>query len=288
MNSAVQKLLAAETAKPVDPAITAMAEAVRQKHQGVLAILAYGSTLRDVSADESLIDLYVLTEDRHGVTNNAISRLGCVLVPPNVYYGECRHIGKTYRAKYACLPRAQFQERVKTNVSNPYFWARFAQPCRIIWAQDEMSRASILKSLEVAVTTAFANAKALSSGQPTQEQWVALFQNTYRTELRPEAPDRAAQIVQANADYYQKLAIALQDTAPIRANWTLRRFAGKAYSVLRLIKASFTFQGGADYIAWKIKRHSGVEIAVTDWHRRHPLLAGIVLLPKLLSKGAIK
>jgi hypothetical protein len=288
MNSAVQKLLAAETAKPVDPAITAMAEAVRQKHQGVLAILAYGSTLRDVSADESLIDLYVLTEDRHGVTNNAISRLGCALVPPNVYYAERQFNGKTYRAKYACLPRAQFQAGVKTNVSNPYFWARFAQPCRIIWARDEVARASILKSLVAAVTTAFANAKALATDQPPHDQWVALFQNTYRTELRPEAPDRAAQIVQANADYYQKLAIALQDTAPIRANWTLRRFAGKALSVLRLIKASFTFQGGADYIAWKIKRHSGVEIAVTDWHRRHPLLAGIVLLPKLLSKGAIK
>jgi hypothetical protein len=288
MNSTVQKLLAVETAKPVDPAITAMAEAVRQKHQGVLAILAYGSTLRDVSANESLIDLYVLTEDRHGVTNNAISRLGCALVPPNVYYGECRHNGKTYRAKYAVLPRAQFQARVKYNVSNPYFWARFAQPCRIIWAQDDIARASILKSLEAAVTTAFANAKAVASDNPSQDQWTALFQNTYRTELRPEAENRAAQIVQANVDYYQKLAIALQDTAPIRANWTLRRVAGKAYSVLRLIKASFTFQGGADYIAWKIKRHSGVEIAVTDWHRRHPLLAGIVLLPKLLSKGAIK
>jgi hypothetical protein len=288
MNSAVQKLLAAETAKAVDPAIIAMAEAVRQKHQGVLAILAYGSTLRDVSADESLIDLYVLTEDRHGVSSNALSRLGCALVPPNVYYAECHFNGKSYRAKYAALPRAQFQARVKSNVSNPYFWARFAQPCRIIWAQDEMARASILKSLEAAVTTAFANAKALSSGQPTQEQWVALFQNTYRTELRPEAENRAAQIVQANVDYYKKLATALQDIAPVAGSWPLRRVSGKTLSVLRLIKASFTFQGGADYIAWKVKRHSGVEIAVTDWHRRHPLLAGIVFLPKLLSKGAIK
>ena len=80
----------------------------------------------------------------------------------------------------------------------------------------------------------------------------------------------------------------LKDAQPISANWTLRRFIGKSLSILRLIKAAFTFQGGADYIAWKIKRHSGVDIHVTDWQRRHPLLAGIVLLPKLLSKGAIK
>jgi hypothetical protein len=288
MNSAVQKLLAAETARPVDPAIIAMADAVLQKHHDVLAILAYGSTLRDVSADESLIDLYVLTENREGVSDNALSRLGCALVPPNVYYAECLHNGKTYRAKYAALPRAQFQARVKTNVSNPYFWARFAQPCRIVWAKDEIARASILKSLEAAVTTAFANAKTVAPGQLSQEQWSTLFQNTYRTELRPETANRAVQIVKSNSDYYQKLSTALQDTTPVHANWPLRRVTGKAFSVLRLIKASFTFQGGADYIAWKIKRHSGVEIAVTDWHRRHPLLAGIVLLPKLLSKGAIK
>jgi hypothetical protein len=288
MTIAALKLIAAETAKPVDPAITAMAEVVRVKHQGVLAVLVYGSTLRDVSPDESLIDLYVLTENRHGISGNALSRLGCALIPPNVYYAECQHNGKTYRAKYAALPRAQFQAKVKPNTSNPYFWARFAQPCRIVWAQDDIARTSILNSLLAATTTAFANAKALAPGQSAQSQWVALFQNTYRTELRPESAGRAELVVKANADYYQKLSTALDSTSPVAANWPLRHFIGKALSVLRLIKASFTFQGGADYIAWKIKRHSGMDIKVTDWQRRHPLLAGIVLLPKLLSKGAIK
>jgi hypothetical protein len=59
-------------------------------------------------------------------------------------------------------------------------------------------------------------------------------------------------------------------------------------SVARLLKAAFTFQGGADYAAWKIERHSGVKIQVTDWQRRHPILASITLLPKLLKKGALK
>jgi hypothetical protein len=288
MTSALQNLLAAETAKPVDPAITAIANRVLENHSGVLAILAYGSTLRDVSADESLIDLYVLTEGLNAISGNAASRLGCALIPPNVYYAECQHSGKTYRAKYAALPRAQFQAKLKVNTSNPYFWARFAQPCRIVWVQDDIARTSIMRSLEAAATTAFANAKALAPSAAARQQWIALFQNTYRTELRPESESRAEQVVTVNAAYYDHISTALQDTNATTANWPLRRFNGKLLSVLRLIKASFTFQGGADYIAWKIKRHSGMDIKVTDWQRRHPVLAGIVLLPKLLGKGAIK
>ena len=70
--------------------------------------------------------------------------------------------------------------------------------------------------------------------------------------------------------------------------WAWRRVEGKALSVLRLAKASFTFAGGADYIAWKINRHAGTSIELKPWQRRHPLLAGLSLLPQLLKGGAIK
>jgi hypothetical protein len=287
MTSAVEALIATETEKPVDPAIVAMAAAVRSKHKNVCAIIAYGSTLRDVKADESLIDLYVLTETLGSVSTNPISRWGSALVPPNVYYAECSHDGKNYRAKYAVMPLAQFKRRVSDGTGNPYFWARFAQPCRIVWVADDDARTQLIEALETASTTAFRNAKALSAAT-AQQQWATLFQNTYRTELRPEAANRADMVVAANASYYEQLASLLQNLQPLPANWAFRRFSGKTLSILRLIKAAFTFQGGADYIAWKIKRHSGVEIRVTDWQRKHPLLAGLVLLPKLLSKGAIK
>ena len=72
------------------------------------------------------------------------------------------------------------------------------------------------------------------------------------------------------------------------ASQTLRRLSGKGWSVLRLIKAAFTFQGGADYIVWKIERHSGEKIILTDWQRRHPVIAGLLLLPALLRKGAVR
>jgi hypothetical protein len=70
--------------------------------------------------------------------------------------------------------------------------------------------------------------------------------------------------------------------------WKRKRRRGKRYSVLRLAKASLTFAGGADYIAWKINRHAGAGIELKAWQRRHPLLAGLSLLPRLLRTGAVR
>jgi len=71
-------------------------------------------------------------------------------------------------------------------------------------------------------------------------------------------------------------------------SWTRRRIEGKALSILRLAKASLTFAGGTDYIAWKINRHAGTDIQLKPWQRRHPLLAGLSLLPRLLKSGAVR
>ena len=56
---------------------------------------------------------------------------------------------------------------------------------------------------------------------------------------------------------------------------------------MRLAKASFTFAGGIDYLAWKINRHAGTNIVLTPWQRRHPLLAAVTLLPRLLLSRAV-
>ena len=70
--------------------------------------------------------------------------------------------------------------------------------------------------------------------------------------------------------------------------WGRRRIEGKLLSVLRLAKASATYAGGADYIAWKINRHAGTDFELKPWQKRHPLLAAISLLPRLLKSGAIR
>ena len=58
--------------------------------------------------------------------------------------------------------------------------------------------------------------------------------------------------------------------------------------MVRLAKASATYAGGAEYIAWKINRHAGTNIELAPWQKRHPLLAAISLLPRLLRSGAIR
>jgi hypothetical protein len=63
---------------------------------------------------------------------------------------------------------------------------------------------------------------------------------------------------------------------------------GKMLSVIRLAKATTTFAGGVDYLAWKINRHSGAGIVVKPWQRRWPIIGALTLLPRLLRRGAIR
>jgi hypothetical protein len=73
-----------------------------------------------------------------------------------------------------------------------------------------------------------------------------------------------------------------------RKLWARRRRAGKALTLVRLAKASATFAGGIDYLAWKINRHAGTDLAIKPWQRRWPLLGAFTLLPRLLKRGAVR
>lgn len=274
----LEDLITATLAQPVPREIIAMADHVRANHEGVVAVLAYGSCLRGVATSESLIDLYVLTSNLIGVSRNAVSRMACAVVPPNVHYAE---LGQT-RAKYAVLPLALFTKWMRAD--NPYFWARFAQPTALVYGASP----PVVAALSEAVRTMYANARGLGETADPLAAWGQGFAATYATELRAETVSRAASIVAANQDYYRKAALLLGDIAPAPANWPLRRITGKLWSIARLTKAAFTFTGGADYLVWKIERHSGQKIELTNWQRRHPIIAGLTLLPKLLRRGAIR
>jgi hypothetical protein len=59
-------------------------------------------------------------------------------------------------------------------------------------------------------------------------------------------------------------------------------------SVLRLVKGLFTFQGGPDYILWKIQRHSGVAVELSPRARRFPLLAAWGIAWRLYRRRAFR
>lgn len=270
--------------RPLHGELSAFAAALAARHPGTLAVLAYGSALRDSTPADTLVDYYLLVDTPGHLGGNALLRWLGETVPPNVYYAEHTQAGTTLRSKYAVMTLARFTARASAATANPYIWARFAQPARISWLRDEGLRSETVDALATAVRTAYRHGLFLSASAP----WPALFANTYRTELRPESAGRAAQIVAADADYYAALDRMLRGASPIASSWAAKRFFGKLWSVARLAKAAFTFQGGADYAAWKIARHSGVKIEVTDWQRRHPFLAGLLMLPRLLGSKGLK
>ncbi|MGE0237809.1 MAG: hypothetical protein AB7F09_11820 [Parvibaculaceae bacterium] len=285
----IAALVAQNLDRPLSSDIRAMAAHILKRHGTAAAVLAYGSCLRGVSTEDSLIDLYVLTEREEDISSSRLSRLMARLVPPNVYYAETDHDGRALRAKYAVMTLDQFTGRMRPTTANPYFWARFAQPAALVHAASIDDRARIIGAVVDAVTTMYraALASAPRDSAPV-DVWAHGFAETYRTELRPEAAGRAHEIVAANAAFYDRIAglVGQPDVPPV--SWPQRRWAGKALSVARLAKAAFTFEGGASYAAWKIERHSGRKIALSPWQRRHPVLAGLLLLPRLLWRGAIK
>ena len=278
----LDRLIAKTLARPVPPEVSAMATHVTREFSNIEAVLAYGSCLRGVSTAESLIDLYVLTSSLATVSRNPLARLACALVPPNVYYAEMQFEGRTIRAKYAVLPLDIFERWMSAD--NPYFWARFSQPSALIAGHPE----KVIAAISAAIATMYGNARGVSRSSDPLQVWSDGFAATYATEFRSESTLRAAELVQSSGDYFREAAMLLADVKPHPANWPLRRFTGRLWSIARLSKAAFTFTGGAAYLAWKIERHSGHKVPLRDWHHRHPILAGIVLLPRLLKKGAVR
>lgn len=272
--------------QPVPLEIRGVAAHVGAQRTGIAAILAYGSCLRGVATTDSLIDLYVLTDNLSSVSGNIVSGLACCVVPPNVYYAECDIAGVRYRAKYAVLPLDLFARWMTAD--NPYFWARFSQPSALLHVASAEVRQQVIAALAMAASTMYRNARGVLPAGDSPDQWAAGFAQTYGTELRPESANRGASILAAQPDYFRDVAALLKEQPALEANWAARRIKGKFWSVARLVKAAFTFTGGADYMVWKIERHSGHRIELTAWQRRHPVIAGLILLPRMLKRGAVR
>jgi hypothetical protein len=274
--------------RPLPNDVNVMLAEVLKHFRSVDFVLTYGSILREVSVHETLIDFYVVTTDVQDISPSWFGRLLGQLLPPNVYYfqaGEGLHM---LRCKCSVVTFDSFLQGVSQQARNPYFWARFSQPCALVYSRDTVARLRAVEIVSQAIRTAFANALSITPDGAPLRKWAQLFRATYRTELRPEGVDRAQGIVDINAAYYQAISAALAGAEPQMQNWMLLRVEGKILTVFRLIKAAFTFRGGADYAAWKIARHSGEQIVVKDWQRKHPVIAGIVLLPQLILKRVIR
>ena len=279
------ELVAHELAGPVDARVTAMAEAIAARHgDASRSVLFYGSCLRDVPLEGAMLDFYLIVSDYRAAFERRWQALANRLVPPNVFpFADGPLTGK-----YAVLSEADFHRLCGPETLNVSVWARFAQPSRLVWTSDEAARKRAVSAVARAAPTLL-GAAGRNGGEDLLDWWRRAFALTYSAELRAERRGRGISVVDSDRERYRRFGEA---AAPLIAantgKWALRRLQGKALSVLRLAKASVTYAGGADYIAWKINRHAGTDIELKPWQRRHPLLGAISLLPKLLKSGAIR
>jgi len=209
------------------------------------------------------------------------------LVPPNVFPFAIDGL----TAKYAVLSEADFARLNGPEAGDVSVWARFAQPSRLVWAADETARTAAVAAVAGAAPTLLSYALPMAEeGADALGVWRRGFALTYASELRAERTGRSLSIVDIEPDRYLRFAAAAMPApAPGAAKaWKRFRRRGKWLSVIRLAKAATTFAGGADYLAWKINRHAGTKIMVKPWQRRWPILGGLILLPRLLLRGAIR
>jgi hypothetical protein len=281
----LSKLVADELSLPVDARVTAMAKAIAAEHGAASrAILFYGSCLRDQPIEGSMLDFYLIVSDYRSAYSKRWQAIANALVPPNVF--PFAHQGLA--AKYAVLNEEDFHRLNGPDTLNVSVWARFAQPSRLVWASDEAAREKAVAAVARAAPTLL-GAAGRQDGEDLLDWWRRAFALTYSAELRAERKGRGVSVVDSDPDRYRRFGEAALPLVSANAgSWRLRRAQGKTLSVIRLAKASATYAGGADYIAWKINRHAGTDIALKPWQRKYPLLGAISLLPRLLRSGAVR
>ena len=286
----------------------ALLSQVRQRYgEGCLAVLIYGSYLR--GKRDTLLDFYVLLDSYRSMPKVWQGWLAKML-PPNVYQIQHGTPPDEIRAKYALLTLDRFEYAVKKEFHS-YFWARFAQPCGILYCKNNEVQRRIVEAIGQAAGTFVTR---VVPGLPEQfgakELWSTGLANTYRCEFRSEPPGHAEKLFEYWPAYYRDITGLLAESLPSleaagesdeftntsspRArrrsglNWWFRRVQGKVLSTLRILKAALTFDGALDYLLWKIKRHSGVYIAPTELQRKYPVVFAWPLLWRLWRKGAFQ
>jgi hypothetical protein len=275
--------------------------------EGLLAVLIYGSYLR--GKRDTLLDFYVLLDSYGSMPTRWHGWLARAL-PPNVYQIQHGVPPDEIRAKYALLTLDRFEYAVRKEFHS-YFWARFAQPCGILYCRDEATQGRLIDAFaEASATFARRVVPGLPAHFDAKELWTSGLTRTYQCEFRSEPPGHAANLFDYWPQYYRAVTGCLAELETsfepgdepgaflnrsrsserrwFGFSWWLRRVWGKVLSTLRIVKAALTFDGALDYLLWKIKRHSGIYIEPTPLQRRYPILFAWPLLWRLWRRGAFQ
>ena len=313
-------LLAQEWTQPAPESVQVVAREIQQLHaEAIDAVLFYGSCLRTQQTADAVLDFYVLVRSYRSFYNRSLLRWLNALLPPNVFYIEVRQGSRTLRAKYAVISTAAFERAATPTVVPSIIWARFCQPTRLVFARGKEVQGRVIHAATQATLTflsrviLFFARNDLSRSFSLANLWQRGFRETYRTELRTERPETIRALYAASPERYDRVArLGLQlleqqgrcvcresdgrwaVALPRRARWTgrvswaVRATSAKCLYAVRLFKTALTFDDWLPYVLWKLGRHTGVRIELSERQRRYPLLLGWPVLFKLLRQRALR
>lgn len=304
----LRQLVGQELALPVKAEITEFAAHIAAAYPGAArAILFYGSCLRSEQLAGEMLDFYLIVSNYTAAYGKGWMATWNKRIPPNVFPFQSGEL----IAKVAILDEDDFHALNRTPASAVSVWARFSQPSRLVWCADQAARKRTILSISGAAP-ALLNA-ALSHMErevDILDLWQSGFAMTYGAELRAERRGRPSSVIEHDRGRYTRFGHAALHHTPIpnevrgekihlladperradreKRRWPKLRRNGKFLTIARLIKAAFTYANGIEYLAWKINRHAGTKITLRAWQKRWPILAAVLLLPRLLAKGAVK
>jgi hypothetical protein len=309
--ASLRAAIAEELALPLPEAIGHVAEVLAARgHGAATAVLFYGSNLRSGNL-EGVLDYYVLVDSLRRWYGRWLPAAANRVLPPSILYVETPWAGQTLRAKVAVLRVDQFRRAMRRRGLDTTMWARYSQPAALAWSRDAAGREAAVEAVADAVISAAGWAARLGPARgPAGEYWQSLFKRTYGAELRVERASRTDSLMAYGGPRYDRLlplawtadglafatlpggtlspALGSGARRAARWGWALRHALGKPLNFVRLMKSAYTFDGGVDYVLWKIERHSGVKMELTPWQRRHPILASPWVFWQLKKRGAIR
>ena len=320
-----EQLMREDLLTPAPDGLQPLIEKLRQRFGSALqAVVLYGSCRRIDNTGEGLVDLMALVSSYTQAHSFGLSALLNHLLPPNVYYLEADSVlnagpsttesPQRIRCKFIVMSQKQFSRRCRRGLDG-YFWARFSQPCRLVWSAQTNIVDDLASDRAHAAELFARRATRLGEATLTAEQfWIRALKATYGSELRPEPPGAAAKLVAHDLNFWNSLSRPVFATIPFiqiqaedrsdetqyciqfptqqriigKLDWSARRIWSKCLNVMRLLKAAGTFANGLDYLVWKVERHSGVRVEPTERMRRHPRIAAWGLVFRLWREGAFR
>ncbi|QCE32112.1 hypothetical protein FAI41_00065 [Acetobacteraceae bacterium] len=281
------RLIAEETQKISHPDILNFAEYIKKQCKNPpLGLIFYGSQTKNLDKD-GLIDFYLVLDRLEDFSQKIFASLGNKILPPNIYFLKY----KDKRAKVAIISLSQLKQRTNLKSLDTTIWARFSQPVYLAWARDEQARFLLNQEIYRSVCTASLWSALLGPSRGSTKTYLkTIYFNTFKTEIRVEKPERITMLIERNLERYTKyfplswkeMGISFSKEENFSLNieenlrqsfqqrWRIIRVWGKIQNILRLLKAGITFNGGADYLRWKVRRHTGIIVKVSLYERKYP------------------